>query len=505
MRNRTPLGGGGKIRSPPNKRADDDDKYHHHHNSRTNVRCMMILLSLGLLGCFFYSKERGNDIHISVGTIPPVNKNSIPVNKNSMRRMAQQEAARREAAKAHPEKDPVRLPQADKKETPKGIKGAKNLNVHQAKNGKRIVRDRDGDIVEDDMLAKDIMAGNEVEVPVIVDNELDLVRGENRWQHSQTIPDWLKEYFEWHQQVAPTIDRSTWQQYNYLVMTCLGGEVCGNVAHRLRPIMAFLRVAAESKRIFYIHWDLPDRLEKYLQPPDHGGINWTVPEAVMWRVRKSLWQNEIPIILQQAFKEDRRMVNVMFNDDTFAEPYYDAHRKAGEKTAAEALKDTWDVLFRPTSMTMTRANEKMHIIGYEPGEYASAHIDYEIVPETHAEHEELRLKVEHAMNCLSQLRPGGPFLVAAQTYDIAREALVYAKHHNVKVHAKQIDHDSSKVPLDLFNSFVEIMYMSNSRCVAYNRAGYGQLGYLLGYDYNCRIKYTTTDCKWTDPPPASQE
>ena len=75
-------------------------------------------------------------------------------------------------------------------------------------------------------------------------------------------------------------------------------------------------------------------------------------------------------------------------------------------------------------------------------------------------------------------------------------------------HAKQIAHDTSTVPTDLFTSFVEILLMADSRCVAYNRGGYGQLGYILGYDYNCRIKYSGQEgqeCTWKDPPPATME
>jgi hypothetical protein len=472
MRNRTPTAVPvSKIQSPIQRKSSDKSVFGHghgRHNSGVTVRTMMIAFSLGLVGFFFYSKSGIHDM--PAGTIPP-----------NMRKVA---------------------PAADQQ-----IVDKKNPNVQVGKDGKLIVRDSDGDIVTDDMLAKDIANGNVIDAPKVEDEEADVVDGENRWQHSQTIPDWLKEYFEWHNQVAPTITEDNWQtEHNYLVMTCLGGEVCGNVAHRLRPIMGMLRVTADSKRILYIHWDMPDRLETFLHPPKRGGIDWIIPQYIMWKVRKSHQQKDINSIHKQAFQDDRRVVTVMFNDDTFAEPYYNDRRKDGEKAASEALKDTWDVLFRPSFLLTERINESLRLMGLQAGEYATAHIDYETEPKDDAEQEQLRLKVEHAMNCMSQLRPGGPFLVAAQTYAIAREAIVYGKQHNVVVHSKQIAHDTSTVPKDLVLSFVEIMLMINSRCVAYNRGGYGQLGYLLGYNYNCRIKYSATqDCKWTNPPPASEE
>jgi hypothetical protein len=42
------------------------------------------------------------------------------------------------------------------------------------------------------MMAKDIAAGNVLLAPKVEEPELSVVKGENRWQHSHTIPDWLK-------------------------------------------------------------------------------------------------------------------------------------------------------------------------------------------------------------------------------------------------------------------------------------------------------------------------
>jgi len=376
-----------------------------------------------------------------------------------------------------------------------GLKGAKPGTKNN-----NAVKDGDGDAVTDDMLAKDIAAGHNVEIVEVEKEETDIAVGENRWDHAEHIPQWLKDYFRWHNEVTATLVKPNWRTQRYLVMTCLGGEVCGNVAHRLRPLMAMLRIAAESKRIFYIHWDLPDRLEKYLQPRQRGGISWQVPEFVMWKVRKSPQQDNIEVIRQQADQETRRVVNCMYNDDDFGESYYDSKLASGESSAQQAFHEVWDVLFKPTFMLEERLRESLHLMGLTPGGYAAVHIDYEDIPQSDAEREDLRLKVENAMNCMSNLRPGGPFLVAAQTYAIAREAIVYGKHHGVHIHAKQIAHDTSTVPTDLFTSFVEIMLMSDAKCVAFNRNGYGQLGYILGWDFNCKFQYTDNKCEWSALP-----
>ena len=83
---------------------------------------------------------------------------------------------------------------------------------------------------------------------------------------------------------------------------------------------------------------------------------------------------------------------------------------------------------------------------------------------------------------------------------------MYGKHHGVHVHAKQIAHDTSTVPSDLYTSFVEIMLMANTKCVAYNRGGYGQLGYILGWDFDCKIQYSPPkECEWTAGPEKATE
>jgi hypothetical protein len=87
----------------------------------------------------------------------------------------------------------MNLQQAEVKELAQSrVNGSKNRSVETDKNGKLIVRDADGEIVQDDMMAKDIAAGNVLEAPKVEEPELSVVKGENRWQHSHTIPDWLK-------------------------------------------------------------------------------------------------------------------------------------------------------------------------------------------------------------------------------------------------------------------------------------------------------------------------
>ena len=332
---------------------------------------------------------------------------------------------------------------------------------------------------------------------------------DNRWETAKWIPEWAKDYFAWHRQSTRHRTRTNWKEYKYLVMTCFEGQICGNVAHRLRPIAGMIRLAYDTNRVLLIHWDSPDPLEKYLEPPAKGhGMDWRVPDYMLAEVReagtKQQQQTNIQQIVNTAADQDRIFVTTRYNDDLFAEPYYNDKLADNEVPVDKVFRDFWNVVFKPTFQLKERITEELEVDnGLKPGQYATVHIEYEQKPQTEDEKKKLRDKVENAMNCMSHLRPGGPFLVAAQNHEIAQEAVDYGEQHNVTIVAAQIAHDTSELPEDLFNSFVEIYFMANTRCVAYGRNGYGQLGYMLGFNHDCRVKYSgerAEKCEWQDAP-----
>ena len=147
-------------------------------------------------------------------------------------------------------------------------------------------------------------------------------------------------------------------------------------------------------------------------------------------------------------------------------------------------------------MLYERCEEAQRTMGLFRGKYAAVHIDYEDMPKTPEEKQELALKVQNAMNCVSNLRPGGPFLIAAQTFAIASEAVKYAKQKGVLVGARQVAHDSATLPHDIWNSFLEIYFMANGKCVAYSgQGGYGQLGYIICFDkLSCKGSNESVTC-----------
>jgi hypothetical protein len=88
------------------------------------------------------------------------------------------------------------------------------------------------------------------------------------WEKSSVLPQWMKDYFEWHQdQLANHLNKENWESHRYLVMRCLESEVCGGASDRLSSIPKFVRVASMSKRILFIKWTRPAALEEFLVPP----------------------------------------------------------------------------------------------------------------------------------------------------------------------------------------------------------------------------------------------
>ena len=128
--------------------------------------------------------------------------------------------------------------------------------------------------------------------------ELDLLSQYLQPDISQ-LPNWFIEYAKWHSQEIEQLSLhknwSSQQSTNkYLLQICLLSDVqCGGTADRLKSIPTKIKMAAQTRRIFFILWERPYRLEEFLIPPNnknndnsqvplfHQTINWTVPEWLL--------------------------------------------------------------------------------------------------------------------------------------------------------------------------------------------------------------------------------
>ena len=115
--------------------------------------------------------------------------------------------------------------------------------------------------------------------------------GTNLWDDpSSKLPSWMKRYLNWHKHQRAKVESSKTQKgvfssNRFLVMYCSPVDNnCGGTSDRLKPIPFMLRIAYYTKRLLFIHWTKPARLEEFLVPPK-GGLDWRLPDWMAKEVR----------------------------------------------------------------------------------------------------------------------------------------------------------------------------------------------------------------------------
>jgi hypothetical protein len=110
------------------------------------------------------------------------------------------------------------------------------------------------------------------------------------WELSDYVPQWMKEYFDWHTEKRRTLtpedilsprnsnsnsNNNTSTSTRFLIVQCLHSNQdtnneCGSISERLMILPYLLRIAYETKRIVFIHWDVPVDITYFLLPPVMG-------------------------------------------------------------------------------------------------------------------------------------------------------------------------------------------------------------------------------------------
>ena len=90
--------------------------------------------------------------------------------------------------------------------------------------------------------------------PIIKVSKKKKVQSSNK----ASLPQWMKNYFDWHKKQMSQLSTSNWEQQKFLVLSCLGNQPkCGGLADRLKPLPLLLYFANQTGRIFMIRWDKP--------------------------------------------------------------------------------------------------------------------------------------------------------------------------------------------------------------------------------------------------------
>jgi hypothetical protein len=77
------------------------------------------------------------------------------------------------------------------------------------------------------------------------------------WNSSNTLPLWMKDYFQWHALARQKLSLENWNSGRHrprlLVLQCTPGDrKCGGLADRLKPIPLLILAAARNELLFLL-------------------------------------------------------------------------------------------------------------------------------------------------------------------------------------------------------------------------------------------------------------
>jgi hypothetical protein len=347
----------------------------------------------------------------------------------------------------------------------------------------------------------------------------------NLWEDSIRLPRWMKDYFAWHREQRKLVNKDNWKSFRYLVVICLEeNSKCGGTADRLRPIPFLIRAAAETKRILFITWEKPAPLEAFLVPPI-GGIDWRTPDWLSDQVHAN--RNQVVATIKNVVRFTHGgdvIVRARVQAHDHGNDYYNKQgQKDGEPVDAfrQHYHDAWYVLFTPVPAIVKQIEDYFEETELVPGGYAFAHVRaHYAIDDVGRDPETVKNWSRNALNCVSSLRPGGPFFFSSDSAYAKDVAIEYGKERNTTVVARadtapplhlDLAKDWKKRnPAEFYDIFVDLYLMSFGHCMSYNMGGYGKWGLLLsGHDFTCNIRHWTIGvgkrtanpdgCNWTLP------
>ena len=316
----------------------------------------------------------------------------------------------------------------------------------------------------------------------------------------------MNDYFDWYDEQRKNLNEENWQSHRYLIMQCLTTDAhCGGTSDRLKPFPLMMLFAFRSKRLFMIRWTRPCALEHFLVP---NGYNWTVPEWLVPHTTKArskhctnnecfqkVMHTNTTFLLGklQTFDGGSVYFNEQFNDTSYEMVYHDLFR----------------LFFTPSPGVAKIIQEEMTTVGLIAGEYATAH--YRAFYGTRMPNETMIVSTAiNAVECASELRPGGPIYFASDSTFALQTIQTYAKQYSrpvVVIQNKEplhLDKANSTNPEDYYSVFVDLYLLGMGRCGSVGMGGFGRFGLLLSYNSSCWNRHSYNrqrlDCSWKDAP-----
>jgi hypothetical protein len=275
-------------------------------------------------------------------------------------------------------------------------------------------------------------------------------------------------------------------------------------------------VTSLSRRILLIHWEIPKPLEEFLLPPE-GGMDWRMPAYI----KSELFRDQRG---RTPIGSDNRLLNIMKSNDKALSwnlkyqsfhsgaLFYNEHKPPDSPTFDQVYHDAWKVMFTPVPTIARAVEDFMEQSGLIPGEYAAVHVRAQYARVERPRSRTLLL-TRNALRCASMLFPGGPMFVASDDLNATEEAVLYGMKRksrivarnfsNTPLHLEKADNSESRHASEYYDTFVDFYLMGMSRCVTYNKGGFGHWASLISYNASCVFRHQFneqyTNCSWTIP------
>jgi len=369
------------------------------------------------------------------------------------------------------------------------------------------------------------------------------------WRKSKVLPDWMKEYFVWHQKSLKEITNENWDQYKYLVIRCLESDTkCGGAADRLKPLPFMLLLAKKLNRLLFYKWERPAALEEFLVPPQDG-LDWRWPPHPALANYSFPTEADIPLA-QDLYarigyqKPDGtkyrisylrhgmpNITTVLVQSDGHGMPQYNALRQNNvtEATYDEVFRDCWNSVFVPSPAVQAIIDQSMADLDLKHDQYHSIHVRSQY-------HSKMKEKIntkmaKNSVNCLVQylqernstiqppLRPDTRIFVATDQNFVSRMAVEYAHGELGLPNAvtRVVDDNSEEAPMlhldrgesfvakkvekwtrhdasRYYDTFVDLYLLSYSKCMVFNVGNYGKWANLLSSDISCQFSHMKNKC-----------
>ncbi|KAI2497845.1 hypothetical protein MHU86_16628 [Fragilaria crotonensis] len=333
----------------------------------------------------------------------------------------------------------------------------------------------------------------------------------NLWEDSDVLPQWMKDYFAWHQLQRSRITQENWKAFQYCVMRCLDTDNrCGGAADRIKTVPLILYWAARTNRILMIYWSRPTSLESFLLPPA-GGIDWRVPDWMVQDVVRGRPAGNVARLpayfingtMAVALQTKLQSYNggSLFNNENIEGPRFE-----------HIFHDMWRTMFTPSLPIQKIIQQHLDMFNLRPGEYAAAHVRG-LYGNNNWTEQLLFTVAENAINCASNLRPQGPIYVASDSKCVVDHILgniaprkttkiVALKRDYEPLHLEKASKWRDRQASEYYDTFVDLYLIALSSCVTYNIGGFGEWGLWISRNSSCFIRHgkptsPVRKCDWS--------